>query len=248
MYGAVGLYNTGYSLKEIAEILGYSSVGIWKFLKRHNVKIRPVGIRRRLSLDESVFESINPDSAYWIGFLLADGNVYCKDKNQRTISLNLSFTDIFQVEKFRSFMKSGHKIHIFKNKPTNRYTAKLAFHSKKIAKDLNMWGVTPKKSFTAKVHPNLKDNRDFWRGVFDGDGCISTSKQGFTVMVLYGTKFIISDFTDFLDSYSIRHGKMLVRKGLYSTQVCNKVGVSKLHDILYNNAKTYLERKCKYFD
>ncbi len=48
--------------------------------------------------------------------------------------------------------------------------------SAQIARDLARYGVTPRKTFTAKV-ALLETNRHFWRGAVDGDGWVGISRR-----------------------------------------------------------------------
>lgn len=262
------LYNSGLSLHRVGNKLDISHCTVRDYLHRAGVKRRPRGNYKTCSLNESAFEEINPESSYWIGMLNADGNVHHRKKSDSD-NISLGLKDKEHVEKFKKFMNSGHKIWEEKklNKRTGKYTysAKLTFTSKKIAQDLANWSIEPRKSCKEKVHPVLKYNRDFWRGMFDGDGCFSFKKTGQLFCYLLGSNNVIEKFIDFLDSHKIKYGKIRKRKseGLYDLNISSKrkgrrgskgnqledyIHIHKFYNLLYEDAFIYLNRKRNYFE
>lgn len=186
---------------------------------------------RGFVLDESKFETITDESAYWVGFLLADGNV-----SKNTITVNLKTSDRQHLEKFREFMGGNQTISLKKDVRVSGY----AFGSIKVAKDLAKFGIVPNKSYIAKVPDELKLNPHFWRGVVDGDGTISKTTIG-----LCGTKEVCEAFVNFA---------RLVNGTKATVQQCKdnlwhtRVGVarpesSKLARLMYDNDGTHLDRK-----
>jgi len=125
------------------------------------------------TMDESVFDAITEPSAYWIGDLMADGNINTGKTGNPRISLTIAARDREHLVKFRKFLNCSNPIQIkiiqVSGIVPKQYT--LRFSSKRIAGKLIEFGVTARKSLTAKVI-GLQDNRHFWRGVVDGDGHI----------------------------------------------------------------------------
>jgi NUMOD3 motif len=72
-----------------------------------NLKIAQYKIKRTYTLNESVFDNPNEEANYWIGFLMADGNVYI-DNGLPNIRLALAEKDVEHLEKYRKFMGSSH--------------------------------------------------------------------------------------------------------------------------------------------
>lgn len=188
--------------------------------------------KRGFTLDETKFETITDDSAYWLGFLLADGNV-----SHNTITINLKTGDRNHLEKFRSFMGGNQTISLKKDVRMSGY----AFGSIKVAKDLAGWGIVPNKSLIAKPDNRLKDNPHFWRGVIDGDGSVHK-----TSVSLVGTGTVCQGFLDFASKHMLINTcvKKCKGKNLYyvrlNTGRKHSVGLMK---VLYENAPTFLERK-----
>ena len=98
-------YQRGESSPAIAEALGVSATTVLRALQRSGIPRRTRSDARRVyTLNEAVFDSITADSAYWIGFLMADGCVYVHQQHFPAIQLELARRDHAHVEKFRDFL------------------------------------------------------------------------------------------------------------------------------------------------
>lgn len=66
--------------------------------------------KTKYTLDDTVFDTVTEESAYWSGFLMSDGNInYGKTGNAR-IALVLAKVDFSHLEKFRDFLKCTNPI------------------------------------------------------------------------------------------------------------------------------------------
>ena len=157
----IRLYSMGGSSVKLSRQFGVSSVAIRGLLKRRGIILRDMSLSRRThTLNETCFDEINDASAYWIGFLIADGCIY-----RNEIILALASRDKSHLEKFRRFLNSSHPI-----TKTNVGAYVIRFRSTPLCEKLKSYGVTSQKSLYAKTIPLLACNQHFWRGVFDGDG------------------------------------------------------------------------------
>jgi hypothetical protein len=211
------------------------------------------------ALNESIFDNPGPEARYWIGFLMADGNVSDKPKwGNRNITLGLSVRDLAHVEKFKEFVGSSNKIGIrpattsvvngraVKSGPS----AHFRFSSKRIAEHLIAFGVVPRKSPIAKVI-GLEFDRDFWRGVIDGDGCVTwqTLRRHNYVMphiTLCGSRALMDQFSTFIHSI-IPDCKAVVRQAKKTGPVCfcrtSGMPAALIIKHLYEDAVEALDRK-----
>lgn len=186
---------------------------------------------RGFTLDESKFETITNESAYWIGFLLADGNV-----SKNVVAINLKTSDVPHLEKFREFMGGNQAISLKKDNRVSGY----AFGSIKVVKDLAQWGIVPNKSLIATAHPDLDMNPHFWRGVVDGDGTITKTAIG-----LCGTKSVCESFLRFCKSIINTDATVQqVKENLYHTRIgVSRDKSSELARLMYDNPHVHLDRK-----
>ena len=202
---------------------------------------------KRCSLNEYAFDIITEDSAYWIGFLMADGNVcYKTDVKGRgehyIISLTLQAVDLDHLLNFQKFLGSSHRIHYRVNTKMKTFSYSLQFSSEKIAHALAQFGIVPKKSLITKVI-SLECNVHFWGGVIDGDGTISVDPLGRPWIKLVGSLELVSQFKGFLKRNLDTDMPQVYRTGsIYRIVItCNTcVRVVKL---LYDNSTISLSRK-----
>ena len=141
---------------------------------------------RKYQLREDYFDRIDtPNKAYFLGFLYADGyvsktgaSIFLNDKDEHIL---LSFRDELYPVKDRPlyFVKKCFKQWGNKRHATYRQ-AGLTIFSQKMAKSLMGHGCTQKKTDTIRFPFNSLPEelyRDFIRGYFDGDGCITRSRS-----------------------------------------------------------------------
>ena len=202
----------------------------------------PSEASRYLPLRETAFSVMNPETAYWIGFLMADGSV-----NSRTneIALRLASVDLDHVLAFRDFVGSGHKvIHIARNGYDGKTAEHLVFHSDRMKADLAKWGVTPRKTWSASAPECLRLDPDFWRGVVDGDGCLQVRKGRLESIYVVGTRAIAEQFMAFVKTHCDTKAKAAPIKG----KSIWRAGVSgsfarKMAEVMYSPEKFALDRK-----
>lgn len=153
---------------------------------------RMVASRRVHAIDDHAFSEMTPDAAYWVGFLMADGGITRRQGFSAEIRVSLKEGDLAHVEAFRAFVGSTHTIVRY---PKTKAWA-VSVSSNQIADDLEKYGVTPQKSFTAQVKCGLALDRNFWRGVIDGNGSLYPNNP--THVNLCGSETLMSQFVEFV--------------------------------------------------
>lgn len=117
------------------------------------------------------FDELDGESAYWLGFIYADGNIY-KDR----LTIGLQARDRYVLEHFRSFLQADIPLHY--RPRTNAYAVSIG--NSYLAARLKMLGVVPRKASKIrypKIISELGLDGAFIRGYFDGDGWIWISKK-----------------------------------------------------------------------
>ncbi|MBO7696949.1 MAG: hypothetical protein J6T10_30330 [Methanobrevibacter sp.] len=125
--------------------------------------------KRKYELDENVFNEVNNESAYWIGYLYGDGN--CTSENKIRIACAQKDKDILIM--FRSFIKCI-------SKPIKEYMSMgkypacgFEIRSWKMKKCLDKYQLSLKKEKRGLINIDLMQDgvsKDFVRGLFDADG------------------------------------------------------------------------------
>jgi hypothetical protein len=239
------LYNLGKSQTYIEKELNLTRKTIRELLKSKGIEYRDRSKQKFIDygtqLDETVFDQLTPESLYWIGLLFADGHI---EKNEFSVSLTLSNKDYEHLEKFKRFLKSNRKI-----TKDHGDCSRVRVNSKKLWSRLKELGFTHNKSEVEKPHSLLKNSKDFWRGVVDGDGGVYNYEY-MQQMALCGTLETIFDFAIFCNSYagvidkypSPSDKKGYAKNKLFQISYYSK-DCKKVLDLLYKDATVYLERK-----
>lgn len=210
-------------------------------------------MRRKYDLDETVFETIDSEEkAYWLGFILADGNVYKNEKTyQHLLQIGLSIKDFAHLEKFKKFLKTNLPIKLNKNKTS----CILQVQSKKILSDLEKYNIFPRKTFTA-TYPKIKEelNKHLIRGMIDADGYISLviSDKKYPeykkpVFSFCGNENIVNSVSLFLDT-DLKLSKTKIIKHSKSNVFYYRKSSSPAKGIinfLYKGCSVFLDRKNK---
>lgn len=195
-------------------------------------------------LNDHAFETLTQESAYWIGFLAADGSI-C-GVNQ--VSVELSERDADHLIKLRSFLGSNQPLY------RNRGCAKLSFSSQQIVKTLGRYGICRRKTHSVACPPELLMDRDYWRGVIDGDGhvCLRLEKlppqskesHGYTPRLhLVGNEQMVSQFLDYCRSRIPRFKNRLSKHAsIFACSLGGRTAAQIVND-LYRNSVVALERK-----
>lgn len=179
-----------------AEIAQQFNIPDWK-LKKIIAKEK-WGAKQIRYTYNNCFNTINKDSAYWLGFLMADGCVM--DDNR--IRLYLQKSDINHLQKFKDFVQCEHKIS-YSDKYPNRVS--LEFTSLEMINILKQYNIVPRKTLT-QVPPNPeifnKYFADYLRGFFDGDGtiCESFSNVNSSTATLYTGFAVAKQSYNWLDN------------------------------------------------
>jgi len=201
---------------------------------------------RKYSVNEKYFDDLTEDSAYWLGFLYADGYVRLKDGKSGEMKIKLKNTDKDHLEKFKNQIESSNPIKCGVNKDDGSKFCYMMVNSTHIVKKLFDLGCLENKTFKIRL-PILNENlmSHFIRGYFDGDGCIHKVKNrpnSFTVSICSNKMFVRDIFEH------LKMGKIYEEKN-HSLLIINKISeIKKFKEIIYKNSNVCLERKFHIFN
>lgn len=171
----------GLSPAEIASRYGVTRKGVWKYLKSHGIPTRNQYDARRVAratgrvtneppINDAFFSSWTPQMAWVLGLLFTDGDMSIGPNGAYMVGI--SSVDLDLLERIKEAMESEHKIQLRKQ-TLGGSIYRLGWYRTKISQDLLRLGITPKKSLTI-AYPDVPPDceRDFIRGLFDGDGSV----------------------------------------------------------------------------
>lgn len=218
-------------------------------LKNNGIK---VGERngRKYYFNEKYFDAIdNEHKAYWLGFIYADGSHSCK---RYSLRICLKKEDAYILKEFYKDIGCNREISYFLNKQYNQEYAYAYVQHPYLSKTLLEKGVPADKSFKIIFPPdNIVPEtykKDFIRGYFDGDGCISNPK------IYYKISYSITgnyDFLNGLKKYLLKNIKTFTDIPLYKSSnsdvyTLSRGGINKVQeflDYIYEDSTIYLKRK-----
>ncbi len=253
--------NTSELFKDIAKSHNISMTTLLKILIENNIPTRKHKKPKRVN--ESYFEIINtPNKAYFLGLLAADGYINDKGNGQLRLGISLQERDGYILELFNKDIQHEGNVRFIKKRNEGwQGSYSLDIISDKICKDLINLGVTPRKSFTYEFPNNNQVPEHlmfhFIRGYFDGDGCITCSKNYNNIsyrFFIVGTKKTCEGMANILfGKYRLGSGRICKRipkdhrKPIYTYYVSGNNNIKKLYKLIYEDAEMFLTRKkCKF--
>lgn len=200
---------------------------------------------RKYEVNDSYFDTWTHNSAYVLGFLMADGYVLGKAENSSGIGCQLVNKDIEVLEFIRSEISPSSPL---RSPPSckGKYT-KLNICSKKLVASVAKFGLVPRKTYSwKKIDFDIPEIfiPDFVRGHFDGDGYVFHGKVAPRVGKLETKRILKSGLQHFSPDY-LQQLKDLVglnasiyhKKGKLGSWHEIQLGIKdslKLRDFMYN--------------
>lgn len=228
-----------------------SAVGIKKTLVRNQIPLRSSSeCNRKYKRNSHYFDSIDtPNKAYILGLIYADGNNHRK---HGTITIQLQSRDCQLLERIKDELEYEgplrlQRLHDKHPNLQNQYY--LSITDQYMSDQLERLGVVNAKSLKLTFPEFLPQDlyRDFWRGYFDGDGCIYCyEKQKKYSTCTVGTLDMCEHLSETLKQLGIKsniyhHPKCSDNTFIIRTSA-NKSSMSFLR-WLYDSSDIKLERK-----
>ena len=200
----------------------------------------------KVEFDRLCFNKESPEKWYWIGFLLADGNIFRSE-----LRLKIGEIDIDHLKKYCDFLNLSYdKITIVTNEHSS-YTkkksvtsCKVVISDYKIVEYLKSLNFTYNKSGKEIPPDNIPDIylRDFLRGFFDGDGSINSKNMAKLNFV--GSLDMLNWINNTLNNVLNIPKATITPKGkIYSITWYRLETKLKILDYFYKDSEVYLERK-----
>lgn len=235
-------YQQGESCQSIADSFKVAFHTISNILEKNNI-VRN-NKYKNLNLDENYFENIDRiDKAYFLGFMLTDGNISLKE---HIIRLALSSKDEEILNIFKEKTSNENKICVREDEKHSERIFQL--RSKKWKDDLSKYGVVPQKTTISEM-PTIQENMmpHLIRGMIDGDGWISAASHhiGFC-----GNEKTVTQLRDYLvKTLNIYNVKVIhPSENLWQVSWASIKDIIKIGNYIYQDKNDcYLKRKYNNF-
>lgn len=241
---------TNCSIQFLSKKYKKDAMTISRAIKRNGYQV--INKQNLIKIDEHIFDSIDTEEkAYWLGFIFADGNV---SKRDNTFEMTLSEKDIDHLEKFNKFVKHTRKLKQKDVKLNDKIFVnyRCSFNSKHFCEVLKGYGCVPRKSLILKfpkieIFKDVNLIKDFLRGYFDGDGCITHANKEHTKMVIKicGTFNFLNDYQKFLPLK--QNYKIITNASVPTLALAHNVAFN-VCNYLYNDCSIYLKRKFELYN
>lgn len=220
----INKYKSGISTTDIAKEYNVDKHTICNILEKNRIERN--NIYHNKNLDENYWEIIDRyDKAYFLGFLITDGNVYGNDvrlqlKNESKVILDVLKEKTLSENKIRE---------------DKRGFVTFSVKRKKWVDDLSKYGVIPRKTSTV-YFPEIPEEflSHFIRGLIDGDGWVSfKGKQigfcGNETLVIQLKNILVKK----LDVYDVKVLK--ISEKLFQICWCSKKDIKKIGEFIYKD-------------
>ena len=250
----IELYPQGYSSVKLANDFGVDEGTVLHILNNSGVTITDANdkIYYHSNFNHDAFEDMtNEHALYFYGLLLADG---CLSKNKsgnyNRVEITLKEEDKYMLQNLLDYLGSDNSIRKITrfDKRTNKtyYANSVNFNDTNIVDRLISYGFSARKSLNEKVPPkHIASSRHFWRGMVDGDGCLSKDATSFTLS-LVGSEDINKAFNEFVESnIDVITKRKIVRQGDIFNLYYSGNDARQVSKLLYENSTIFLCRKKK---
>lgn len=246
----------GMSQQEIAVYLGVSQWSISQRMKKFGIatqsKTRNLG-KKIYQVNDSFLDVITKKNAWTLGWILADG--WIDKKNSFGIKVSEKDRDV--LEKIRDILSYSGPI--LESSTTLKKTNKtyksciLKINSKQIRNQLIAFDITNNKTLK-EIYPSIlreysEDiNRNFIKGVFEGDGSIILSKTKKVTFQIVGTLELLSSIQEYLIKFVNVNKTKIAKNGNsknnhYALRYHGKIQGQKIFDWIYKDSECHLNRK-----
>lgn len=235
------------SCASVAKKLGIPPNSLQYILKTNKIAIKQRSHDDNREVNAFAFDKIdNEVSAYWLGFLYADGNV-----SNSMITVILNPKDREHLQKLNDFLSSEYEIRSYPRRRNDREYPQACLHinNKYLASSLTDKGIVKNRTrldlLLSSVEPMLYPH--LVRGIFDGDGCAATRPR----MIFCGQEELMVWIREaILESTSIKKRQKIIPhisgSIFYLTYYGKNIHI--VSEWMYHNASVWLERKKSIID
>lgn len=240
------LYQNGMSLAKIENKYGYSRTVVRRIFHEHNWEIRNRydAIYNKYSYNHHYFDNIdNPNKAYFIGFLYADGY-----NSGSGFSVELQYRDKAVLYGFKNLLDYNGDIKFYERSvsPNNKSdTCKININGRYVSKKLSELGCVKNKSLILDFPDWITEELFpfFLKGYIDGDGWVQKYRIG-----LMSTDKFCNGVKDYLKSHYNIESKVYNMKKHYNEHtktldITNRKNIIPLVELMFSEATIEIPRK-----
>ena len=221
---------------------------VTRYAKKFGIYESKYTRKNKNEICEDYFNIIdNSHKAYWLGFIMADGNMYrYKDSDRLQFSIKIQQNDkdlLYDFANDIGFDKDKIALKEALRNETKLYYAEIKSYNKNFCNNLIKHGICPnktgKETFPKKIPHEFK--KDFIRGFFDGDGHISKECTEYATT----SPKMVADMSTWFCSHNIFTTMNYVEKtNIFAIRISKK-SLKEFLNIVYYSGCFGLSRKVK---
>lgn len=233
----------------VSNMTGYPRTCITRYATKYNLYQTKFTREKTNYVNEDYFNNIDTaNKAYFLGFIMADGNIYkYKDNDRYQFSIKIKNTDkdiLLKLAADLNFNPEKIKERSEERNGTITKCAEIKIYNKTLCKSLIALGVVPKKTGKEIMPKQIPQEfkKDFIRGFIDGDGWIGKDRTQIGMCSM--SKTIIADINNYFIevlnfSLNVHHRK----DGITVAKIFNRKKVYHALKHFYYEGCTSLNRK-----
>jgi intein/homing endonuclease len=241
-------YNNNISSEKLAIKYNMNPSTICRIVKRLGGELKGTTFfNRKYELDETFLDNIDTqEKAYFLGFMYSDGNVHKRESNFKIVIHN---KDKHILHKFSDMFYGFDNI----QDDDDQYVS-FRVYSVKLTLKLIEHGCVPNKTFKLSFPKTVPEHllNHFFRGLFDGDGCLRLNEENRAFINLTGYKPFLEEIQEYLTKtlgIFVRISDYKDKPNVSDILIHRNLDMLKMLDYLYKDATIYLDRKYnKYLD
>ena len=199
-------YQLGESVEKISTDFPFGKDAILKVLRDFDIPIKTRKENRfsmGFSINENAFlDQEEPECAYFYGWLLTDGCLR-ETKYAHTVTIQIQKGDISVLPSLEAYLGLSRRVKTrdrFDKRTGNTYSScNMQFQYAPITDRLMDVGLEPRKSLNEVCPKEFLLNRDFWRGVLEGDGHLP-KLGGYNKIQICGSEELCRQWADYCKS------------------------------------------------
>lgn len=233
------------TVTEVSRQTGYPRTCITRYATRYGIYTKMFSREKCNSIREDYFKKIDTaEKSYFLGFIMADGNIHQRKNGTYQFSLKIKDTDsdiIYKLSKAIEFNPEKIKNHNGKRNGITTYAKEIKSYNQVFCENLIDKGIVVNKS-GLEYMPNVNGfEKDFIRGFLDGDGWIGKDRN--RVGMASMSFDIINQIVNHFNQQLLLNIPIHKDKNLFRFDVYKKESVFKILNYLYYKDCIALDRK-----